>query len=234
MKLNNINFQIISDIHLEKKKYNNNILYHPIKADNLILAGDIGNPLKYNYKDYLKFCSNNYKRIFLISGNHEYWHNTIEDTDNLIKQICSSFNNVFYLNNNFFEFEENFRKVKLFGGIMWSYVNNSNIYSTDNILIKNFNFHKRNSIFINTLNNILSKNVDIIITHHAPSYYIIDNKYKGFHNNSLFANNLDFLLNKNTYWICGHLHEYNNLHKYNNLIINCCHDNYEEKIINLD
>jgi hypothetical protein len=41
-----IKFQIISDIHLEKIKYNNNsILEHSIKANNLILAGDIGNPL---------------------------------------------------------------------------------------------------------------------------------------------------------------------------------------------
>jgi predicted phosphohydrolase len=228
-----IRFQVLSDIHLEKKKHNNNILVHPIKANNLILAGDIGNPLKYNYKEYLKFCSDQYQRVFIISGNHEYWKNTIEGTDKLITDICSTFKNVHYLNNNFFEFQENYRKVRLFGGIMWSYVYETNIHSMDEELINGFDFHKRNTIFMETLKRLKSKQSDIIITHHSPSYRLIHKKYEGLNNNCLFATNLEYLLNDKTYWICGHLHEYNNT-PFNKLIINCCHQEYQEKIIELD
>jgi predicted phosphohydrolase len=227
-----IRFQILSDIHLEKKKYNNNILIHPIKANNLILAGDIGNPLLKNYKEYLKFCSDQYQRVFIISGNHEYWKNTIEDTDKLITDICRTFKNVHYLNNDFFEFQQNYKKVKLFGGIMWSYVYDKNMYSIDNILINGFNFNKRNTIFMETLKKLISKQSDIIITHHSPSYKLIHNNYNGLYNNCLFATNLEYLLNDNTYWICGHLHEYNTT-SFNKLIINCCHEEYCEKVIEL-
>ena len=93
-----IRFQLISDIHLEKRKYKNNtILEHSVKANNLILAGDIGNPLKSNYKEYLKYCSDQHQKVFLITGNHEYWHNSIEETDKLIQQICSPYKNIYFL-----------------------------------------------------------------------------------------------------------------------------------------
>jgi predicted phosphohydrolase len=226
-------FQILSDIHLEKKKYDNKILEHPIKARNLILAGDIGNPLKSNYKEYLKFCSAEYHNVFIISGNHEYWKNTIEGTNKLITDICSTFKNVHYLNNRFIDLEENNRKIRLFGGIMWSYVNDKNQYSMDNLLINGFDFNQRNTIFVDTLKMIKSKESDIIITHHSPSFQLVHSKYVGLKNNCLFATNLEYLLDDKKYWICGHLHEYNKT-PFNKLIINCCHDGYQEKIIELD
>jgi predicted phosphohydrolase len=228
-----VRFQVLSDIHLEKKKYNNNILIHPIKANNLILAGDIGNPLLKNYKEYLKYCSDQYQRVFIISGNHEYWKNSIEGTDKLITDISKTFKNVHYLNNRFFEFEENNRKIRLFGGILWSYVLDKSLNSIDNKLIENFNFDKRNLIFSETLKRLKTKKSDIIITHHSPSYRLIHKNYDGLNNNCLFATNLEYLLNDKTYWICGHLHEYNNT-IFDKLIINCCHNEYQEKVIDLN
>jgi predicted phosphohydrolase len=227
-----IKFQIISDIHLEKKKYNNKILEHPIRATNLILAGDIGNPLLPNYKEYLKYCSKQYLNVFLITGNHEYWHNSIEDTDRLIQQICSPYKNIYFLNNRFFDFNENNRSIRIFGGIMWSFIpyNLLNIQSGDNIIIKNFNFNIRNDIYLNTLKNIILKKSDLIITHHSPTYNVIPKKYENYKQKCLFASHLDNILNIPKYWICGHLH--NNI-LYKNVIINCCDEEYKEKIIEI-
>jgi predicted phosphohydrolase len=227
-----IKFQIISDIHLEKRKYKNDlILEHPIRANNLILAGDIGNPLKPNYKQYIKYCSHNYKNVFLISGNHEYWHNTIEDTNKLITQICATYPNINFINNRFIDFFENNRSVRLFGGIMWSYVNLPNIViSSDNALIKDFTFNNRNYIFFDTVKNIISKKSDIIITHHAPSFNVISKKYVNYKSKFLFASHLDHILHMSKYWVCGHLHENEN---YKNIIINCCDNDYKEKVIEI-
>jgi predicted phosphohydrolase len=228
-----ITFQIISDIHLEKKKYENNILMNPIKSKYLILAGDIGNPLKNNYKEYLKYCSYHYERTFLISGNHEYWNNTIERCDKLIDQICSSLNNVYYLNNSFYDLQLFSKKIRIYGSTLWSYaIENPSIISYDNKLIKDFGFHKRNALFMRSYLNLRKNPSDIIITHHSPSFNLINKKWKNSDSRYLYASNLDHLLNENKYWICGHLHDYNVLCK--NIIINCCHDEYKEKIIYID
>jgi predicted phosphodiesterase len=227
-----IRFQIISDIHLEKRKYNNSILEHPIKANNLILAGDIGNPLIPNYKEYIKYCSDQYKNVFLITGNHEYWNNTVDDTDKLINQICSPYKNVYFLNNRFIDFNQNNRSIRIFGGIMWSFVlyQNKDIPSTDNNLIKDFNYDQRNYIHFDTIRNIISKKSDLIITHHAPTYKVIPKKYDNYKLRFLFASHLDNLLNMTDYWVCGHLHENE---KHDKVIINCCDEEYKEKVIEI-
>jgi predicted MPP superfamily phosphohydrolase len=229
-----ISFQVLSDIHLEKSKYKNlDILIHPIKADNLILAGDIGSPLKSNYKEYIKFCSENYKRVFLVCGNHEYWVNTIENTEIIIKDICKKYNNIYLLNNKCIEFEENYRKYKIFGSTLWSLVDNSKLYSMDNNLIHNFDFVKRNKLFMETVKNINSNSYDIIITHHSPTFQIIQKRLKGMNNNQLFASKLDHLIRNSKYWICGHLHD-TEVSIYDNLITNCVHNEYKDNIIYLD
>jgi predicted phosphohydrolase len=227
-----LSFQIISDLHLEKKKYNDEFLHHSIKASNLILAGDIGNPLKSNYKNYLKYCSFHYKRVFLVLGNHEYWGNSINGTEKLINDICTELPNIFIMNNRCIEIEENHKKYKIFGSTMWSFVY-KNLYSMDNLIIKDFNFTKRNIKFFETKRFLENNIYDLIITHHSPTFQLIHGKYLGMDNNILFASNIDHLIWKHRYWICGHLHEINPT-QYKNLITNCCHDTYHEKIVNLD
>jgi predicted phosphohydrolase len=244
IKKSKTRFQILSDIHLEKKNYNNKILEHPIKAENLILAGDIGNPLVSNYNEYIKYCSNQYERVFLITGNHEYWKNSYDGTNQLISNICKKYKNVYFLNNNFIDFENNNKSIRIFGGTMWSEIsNNHSLYnkpliSTDNRLINGFNFDRRNKIFYDTIKNISSRKSDIIITHHSPTYKLIHSNYANYINNNLFASNIEYLLQNTKFWICGHLHETNNLTEFNNLnkkiIVNCCHNGYNEKIIELD
>ena len=67
-------FQIVSDIHLERADYNclEDIL-SPC-ADNLILAGDIGNPLHPNLDIFLAQVSKAFKTVIYIAGNHEFYN----------------------------------------------------------------------------------------------------------------------------------------------------------------
>jgi predicted phosphodiesterase len=66
--------QIYSDLHLELHKS-----YPKIKSkcDYLILAGDIGKIDDKNgvYKDFMDYCSKNWKKIVVILGNHEFYDN---------------------------------------------------------------------------------------------------------------------------------------------------------------
>ena len=67
-----------SDLHLEfikPNKIEEFIRKIPSGINEIcILAGDIGNPYQTNYNIFMKFISNNFKKTFYITGNHEYYN----------------------------------------------------------------------------------------------------------------------------------------------------------------
>jgi predicted phosphodiesterase len=113
------NFQLVSDIHLEL--YKDELTNSEIKnilipsAKNLLLCGDIGKPNtpKKSYEIFIKYCSENFEHVFLITGNHEYYRSKINDDklldiqeiDNLIANIVAQFPNVHFLNNSYYILE---------------------------------------------------------------------------------------------------------------------------------
>ena len=59
-------------------------------------------------------------------------------------------------------------------------------------------------------NNAKNKNYKlVVVTHHPPTYKVLENCNKNKKYLSLYSNNLDQLLNKNKIntWICGHTHK---------------------------
>ena len=84
-----VKFQLLSDLHLQ----NSPQLYSykiPQEADYLLLAGDIGSLGKSKNKNrprdfqeqekfraFLGKQCDQFKHVFIIAGNHEYWHNAI-------------------------------------------------------------------------------------------------------------------------------------------------------------
>ena len=93
--------KVISDLHLERKigfiKFKKNDI-----GGTLLLAGDIGSPLHSNYWDFLKYSSDNFEKVFFITGNHEYWNDnnyTMNDINNIIEEKSSEIPNIEFLNN---------------------------------------------------------------------------------------------------------------------------------------
>ena len=74
-----------------------------------VCAGDIGNPYKSHYKEFFDWMSMNYKKTFVIAGNHEYYNNnkSIEKTNQYLKEYFTKFNNITFLSNEF-EIYENY------------------------------------------------------------------------------------------------------------------------------
>ena len=96
--------QYFSDLHLEtyhRLKLNSILKKIKIVGEVLILCGDIGNPFSYNYRTFLEYISDKYKKIFIIAGNHEFYRNgrSISDTIEKIKQIVEAKPNISFLNN---------------------------------------------------------------------------------------------------------------------------------------
>ena len=224
--------RLVSDIHLELSNHISETigqLSSQIITDNiedvLILAGDIGDPFSESYKDFLARMSHHFNKIFIVSGNHEYYKTTVstmKEIDDKIREVTESFNNVHFLQRDSIIYN----RVRFLGCTLWSRVKNSSncVYMNDFTLIPEMTFNMYRSLHTNDvkwLKGELNKTGDfdstVVVTHHLPSYKLINHKYEGNLMNEFFASDLDYLVKKASIWCCGHTHSANKI------VIGECH-----------
>lgn len=190
-------FQYISDIHLEfGKTYD-----IPPKASYLILAGDIGDPAEPVYFDFISQVSQKFKKVFLISGNHEYYSTTnrsMEKTEQLINAVTIQFANVYYLQNSAHHMEN----VSIFGTTLWSNIPPESRHHVkqginDYIRIHDFTvdicnvLHKKSIEKFEEMAKVFPDKKWVVICHHLPQKHLIDEKYKHCSRvNDAFASNV--------------------------------------------
>ena len=208
-----------SDLHLEFIKPNklkhfiNKIL--PGLDEICILAGDIGNPYKSNYDTFMNFMSKNFKKTFVIAGNHEYYNKrkTLYETNSFLKNYFEQFENISFLNNQY-EIYENYCFI---GTTLWSKITNPMYKINDAYQIPNFDhiqYNELNDECVDFLKNALKKNDNcIIITHHIPSESLVNTKYKTpdmLPYNQWFYCDMDEFIKVNKdkikCWFYGHTH----------------------------
>lgn len=241
---NNISFQYISDIHINQNNIceNNIHLYIKPTAENLLIAGDIGNPFLDEYLGVLRWCSDNFKNTYIIAGNHEYYcGQPIKEVDEQINKMCNSLENVYFLNNE----TKYLVNICIIGTILWSNIDlkysNEIRRNVNNFkLIKNNN---GNNITPFSIKNVYEKNrkwleseiqrlsqMDnkkiIILTHYPPMMCFRKSIKKNDKLKTAYCNSLETMINRMNssvcLWVCGHTH-YNNTVTYNNIFIvsNC-------------
>jgi predicted phosphohydrolase len=209
-------FQYISDIHLE---FGNNINIIPV-ADYLILAGDIGDPCKLEYINFLDDVSQKFKKVFMITGNHEYYskNHSMEKIESIIRNHCLNYTNVYYLQNQIYHFRD--YNISIFGSTMWSFIepeeeNNVKKYMNDYKYIPNFTIEKSNSLYKESLfilesiiNSVENRNW-IVILHHMPKKSLINPIYITSPINSAFASDILCLSNQDhvVAVVYGHTHK---------------------------
>ena len=219
-QLPKIVIRYISDIHLEFIKPNKiiNVLENIEKQSEdeiCILAGDIGNPYSENYNIFTDYISETFKKTFIIAGNHEYYNNnkTIEETNLFLDEYFKQYDNITFLNNSF----EIYNGYTFIGSTLWSKVTNPQYEINDVHHIHNLNYIKYNEfnkISKEYLNHEIKLHENVImITHHMPSYSLIDEKYKEYGTDSYnqwFYSDMDIFIDENKYkikgWIYGHTH----------------------------
>lgn len=220
---------LFSDLHLEH--FNACQIFEVGTGDVLVLAGDIltakhlktNGYLKNVYLRFLKDCSENYKDIIYIDGNHSFYGYNYEGT---VKTIAS------YLPNNFHYLENS--KVSIgdyvfMGGVLWTDHNKenplnmmenrcvmndySNIRITANYRKLNpedtLRIHKETKLYLETQLEEHKDDKVIVVTHMAPSYQSVDPIYKTSSYNSAYCSDLDdWILERPQikYWFHGHMH----------------------------
>lgn len=206
--------QYISDIHLEfHSKLLKEKRFHPV-ADVLCLAGDIGYPAAPIYKQFLTTVNCQYKKVFLITGNHEYYRSckSMEDMDTTITNILESNNlqNITYLDNSYQDYEG----VRFVGTTLWSKIpNNPSVFINDFQEIPDMTptfyneLHRCACEFLESDDVVQSPLPVVVLSHHLPSYELIDPKYAYSDVNMYFASDCTRLSKPPIKaWICGHTH----------------------------
>lgn len=172
--------------------------------------------------------------MFIVAGNHEYYQTTnikpltINDTDKLIETICSKFNNVHFLNNSHYELNNEY---VILGTTLWSHIPESSYRNAKNTMndfrqiyyfddktkfVENIKpqhvsslYEKNKEWLENKLKEYENKKI-IVVTHHLPSFKMINKQYINDPVTCCFASHLDHLINSNKnikYWLCGHTHD---------------------------
>jgi predicted phosphohydrolase len=214
-----IKIRYFSDLHLEfikPNKIEKFIKKIPSGMDEIcILAGDIGYPTSSNYDIFMNFINTNFKKSFIIAGNHEYYNktNTIDQINSFLSEYFAKFHNISFLNNNY----EYYDGYCFIGTTLWSKITNPDFEINDVHNIPNFDYikyNRLNMLSVDFLEDALDHNKNcIVITHHMPSKSLIDVKYttqQMMPYNQWFYCNMDDLIerqkDKIKCWIYGHTH----------------------------
>jgi hypothetical protein len=108
----NFTFQLYSDIHLEFYKS-----FPKIKptAEYLFLAGDIGIITQPNFTNFFDYCSENWKHVFYVLGNHEYYNKkSYSKLNTMYKTLFEKYNNIHLLDNSSYELDN----IKIIGSTL--------------------------------------------------------------------------------------------------------------------
>ena len=187
-------FQYVSDIHLEMRK---STVWIKAQKPYLILPGDIGYPQQLIYKEFLHEVSNNFEKVFILSGNHEYDLSPIENinqVDELIENICQTRNNLIYLQ----------KKIHCIDSSLNLYLSGCTFWAT--LPKSKYHLHTDHKTWLEKVL-MNKKHKYIVATHHCPHFQCLQSKYK-VSSPDYFATDQSELIKKSNVvaWIHGHSH----------------------------
>lgn len=226
----NFSIQLISDIHLEMYNHGAPQFIQFVKkvpqADYLALLGDIGTPEDPLLGEFLQWCSQQWKFVFWIPGNHEYYNYSRgpfkDKKEKLLdlRAVVAPYPNVLLLHRNTYTIGN----VRILGCTLWSHIppqdeRTALLYMADfrriyvrgrNARPADFNhWHEKDMLWLTKQLEIAhnEKKMVLVLTHHIPSFQLIHPKYREYPINSCFATNLEHLFHSPLHgWFCGHTH----------------------------
>jgi len=211
-------FRLLSDLHLEFRKESVHKIIKKVKefnvqtpVDYLILAGDITNFKNISLlENFIKSVYDNYKKVFYILGNHEYYGSTKDinamnvyrNTINTLNEKCND--SIVLLENEKYDITENF---SIFGSTLWTdmslddyrSINDRNIFRLDEITGAHI-------IAKNALRQLPASREYLIITHHMPSISLVHKKYAHYGFSGFASDCEDTFSDNMIYWCYGHTH----------------------------
>jgi len=214
-------FQYCSDLHVEFPENRKFLKKNPIKplGEVLLLAGDILVFAEMDKrKDFLQFLSDNFRQVYWVPGNHEYYQSNIQErSGSFIEKVLP---NVTLANNVCIEESG----VKIIMSTLWSRIRDRNHgmieYNMNDFRVIRYNGWKLTAKIINEIHQEclefvteeLAKNgtkKTIVLTHHIPTYLNYPERFRNDILNDAFAVELYDLIHSDgpDYWVYGHHHQ---------------------------
>lgn len=220
-----ITVHLISDLHLEVSQYKPHLASE--KADIVLAPGDLWHKAHGIHMLRSMFPD---QQIVTVSGNHEHYRAEINSNMARMRAAADEVGVIFLEN------EEKFitvrdETVRILGCTLWTDFQlyglekrkdcmvDAGQYLNDFKLIRNgeWNFSPKDSIEIHMRSVAWLKarldepfaGATIVMTHHAPSYESVVERFKGDLLSACFASNLDHLMDgsKVDLWVHGHMHD---------------------------
>jgi Icc-related predicted phosphoesterase len=217
-----VKFQIITDIHIEHG------LSAPFDrvlkpaADTLIISGDlypihdIDTPSD-DMRDFITYLNDGWKRVVWVPGNHDYEGMVFHDPR--MDHMNETIGNITIINNDTISIDD----VNFLCTTLWSYIPPQHESAIKWYLNQEFtNIGNFNPLHYNKLNvrciewlrwavdeNDYNRQKCVVVTHHLPTWSVVDEIFKNDKCTYGFANtDIDDLIEKYSInaWIYGHSH----------------------------
>lgn len=210
--------QYCSDLHLEFAKNSSYLQGNRLipQADTLILAGDVIPLWKDFSKEwFLDFVSENFRKVYWLPGNHEYYNWDIEKQTVLQEKKVRD--NIQLVSNKVISIDG----VNLIFSTLWSYISpRTELYIKSHLndfaLIrvgdeafrpKHYNsLHQESKKFIQESLQKLKGQINVVVTHHVPTLF--NHTIENSPINEAYATDLSDIIEKHQpeAWIYGHCH----------------------------
>lgn len=241
--------QIVSDLHLE---FSDIFIKNENGADVLILSGDImvandlyesplpstpylPNEIDYTtkkgraarYRDFLNRCSFQFKDVIVVMGNHEFYHGRWHASVQWMRDECSRFPNVHFLEND----TKDIGDVRFIGGTLWTDMNKFDPLTlhavrdmmNDFKLIRNdqtgftplkpadtADRHRKTLQYFKFCLEGMPNSKFVVVSHHTPSFQSCAPQYSHDHimNGAYHSDLSEFILDhpQIKLWTHGHTH----------------------------
>ena len=208
--------RIMSDLHLEFGGMKVPVL--PDDKDTiLILAGDIH--VGAVADDFIQPLLTRFKDVIYVLGNHEFYHNDMEDVRDFWKNAGSYNHNLHVLDPGMYVNDA--QTLRIIGATLWTATNDPDmnnymndfacIYLEGEVLTtaKTRELHLLDLDYIQAQLATPFEGTTIVVTHHAPVEACVTPNWKGHMLNKCFHSNLDYVLEDNVIdlWVHGHMHD---------------------------
>lgn len=211
-----LKLHLISDLHLDTWGMQSPIC----DAHACAILGDVHEGL--NGYDFVRRIADT-KPVMLVLGNHEFYLSSLKDTYAAWEEKAKKHGNIFLLQNSTHQIND----VRFIGATLWTdfgrnpllmiqgmgvtkdflYINND---EGDDLITAQFllDEHEKSRAFIQQEVEKEFSGKTVVLTHHAPSYACVPEKYIGHQHNYMFCSDLDNIMayNKIDFWAHGHMH----------------------------
>jgi Icc-related predicted phosphoesterase len=205
---------VVADVHMEcdaKKSYQHHLRHIPA-TEVLVIAGDLGNPNKRNFSQFLRACADRHALVVFVPGNHEHWHMDMRS----LEALCDSVNVVMLQNGTL-----TYKGVTFVGSTFWTGLRTARGQPVPDADLASMNdtrhipgltrqkwlqWHERARAFV--ADSLARFPRCVVVTHHSPTFLSTRPCHRLLTVCGCYASHCDALFDSPSLlaWVHGHTH----------------------------